>query len=183
MRAQNDLMPTHSYGPYRSKNTPGTCGQPDFQQNFDNYNNSLKEPDVGGFLNPVANAPQKVKDAWAKADAQMGNIMSESSKGGMISCFSAYMLAKIEQRFQTGSSDVFGSSVDSSISGAQKILSRLNNPLSPPSSPEAAANRQREMLFYQKFINNLENSSGYPEHSETSPAALYAQMTGRAVRS
>lgn len=155
--------------------------QSNFQRNFDNYYNSLNDPNAGNVSNPMPNAPQSVKDAWAKAEQEIGKESLGVEPDGRLSRMPAYVMARLEQRFQTGSGDMFGSSVDSALAGAQKILDRLNNPLSPPSSANVAALQEKEKLFYQRFIDNLANIQSTPRTKEVSPATIYEKMTGRSI--
>lgn len=167
---------------YASKtNTRGTIPA-EFQSYFDNYYNSLREASVGNASNPMPNAPQSVKDAWEKTKAgEIGEDGMETVADGRLSHISGYVLTKMEQRFQTGSGDMFGSTADSAIAGAQKILDRLNNPWSPPSSTQVAVFQEKEKVFYQKFIENLTASQRATTEKETNPVEIYEQMTGRSI--
>lgn len=168
IQSQTSQRYSPATGRAREKNPPpaGAPGQP-----------------AGGLTgNFLPNAPQSVKDAWEKAEQEIGGESSWKSSDGMISRFSALMIQRIVQRFQTGDTDVFGSTPESAISGAEKILESIRNPLTPPSDSQAAAARETEALFFEKFIENLSKSAaaqGVSQTSEIGPTEIYEQLTGK----
>lgn len=171
MRINNNLFRT-----YPQKATHNTSGKipPEFQINFDNYNKSLENKNAGNSSNPLIQAPQEVKDAWEEAEKELKEELGYAPDGRLSQIF-GYVIAQLEQRFQTGNGDMFGQTRESALSGAQKILDRLNDPLTPPSSAEAAELSEKEKQFYEAFIKNLSNLP--TEKQEVTPLEVYKHMS------
>ena len=99
----------------------------------------------------LSTAPDDVKAAWQAALEETGINPFPSGYGSVLQ-----QLA-MEQDFLTGGNDnIFGDSLESSISAVNSILDRIDNPLGEVTE-ENEAFLQREKEFYQTFLSKLES--------------------------
>lgn len=113
-----------------------------------------------GFESFAPHAPMNVKMAWNKAAEQTGADGLGIGDNGMMTHIPAALIVQAEQNHQTGSSDVFGNSVESAKAAATKILDRLNNPVIQESNSKIRDLHDKEKAFYKAFVGNLNDLSG-----------------------
>lgn len=152
-----------------AKSNISATTQPDFKRTLVA---SLNKLNMAGNATPLPNAPQSVKDAWEKAQQETGIGINT---GEPLSYIPSYMLAQAEQQIQTGNNDVFGSSVESALVGARKILDSLNTPLSAPSNAQVAVFREQEKIFYQNFIDHLTAAQSGATDKNINPLEMIAK--------
>lgn len=88
----------------------------------------------------------EVMQAWDKALAETGVNPFPMNR------ISTALVLHVESGQQGLSSAFLGNSVDSARSMAEKIIHRLENPLTPAANPDFAG---QELMFYKKFLEFL----------------------------
>ncbi len=88
----------------------------------------------------------EVMQAWDKALAETGVNPFPMNR------ISTALVLHVENGQQGLSSTFLGDSVDSAKSMAEKIIHRLENPLTPAANPDFAG---QELVFYKKFLEFL----------------------------
>lgn len=98
----------------------------------------------------LSTVPESVKEAWQEA-------MEESGVNPFSDGFSTLSQLVMEQDLMTGGDDnIFGNTVESSLSATKKILDRIENPLGKVDEDKAES-LQREKKFYTTLLRKLEN--------------------------
>lgn len=98
----------------------------------------------------LSTVPESVKEAWQEA-------MEESGVNPFSDGFSTLSQLVMEQDLMTGGDDnIFGNTVESSLSAVKKILDRIENPLGKVDEDKAES-LQREKKFYTTLLRKLEN--------------------------
>lgn len=105
-------------------------------------NESPKETDT---FRPESS--DEVMQAWDKALTETGINPFPMNR------ISTDLVLHVESGRQDLSSTFLGNSVGSAKSMAEKIIHRLENPLTPVANPDFAG---RELIFYKKFLEFLE---------------------------
>lgn len=123
---------------------------------IDNVNAPLAEKGLDSF---APHAPQNVKRAWNKAAVETGVNGLGIGENGLMTHIPAALIIQLEQRQDSGSDDVFGNSVSSARDAATRILSRLENPISPETNSQIRSYQEQEKQFYRSFIGNLDDYS------------------------
>ena len=143
------------------------------EKNYDFDSKLLEE--VATTSTPVSNSSNDVKDAWEDAQNETGfDYMSIGADGKMTHITQTFAM-QTEHFLKTGNRNMFGSTTDSALSMAEKVLHRLNNPLSPITSANDEKWNNQEKDFYHSFIENLENNKS--KQNSTTPIDIYEQMT------
>lgn len=97
----------------------------------------------------LSTVPESVKEAWQEA-------MEESGVNPFSDGFSTLSQLVMEQDLMTGGDDnIFGDTVESSLSEVKKILDRNENPLGKVDENKAES-LQREKKFYSTLLRKLE---------------------------
>lgn len=88
----------------------------------------------------------EVMQAWDKALAETG------VNPFPMNCISTALVLHVESGQQGLSSTFLGDSIGSAKSMAERIIHRLENPLTPAANPDFAG---QELMFYKKFLEFL----------------------------
>lgn len=92
-------------------------------------------------------APDNVKDAWIKAEAESGANGYGMDSEGKFTQITALFAMSVENMVNGKGQDVLGSTVDSAKAAVQKALDRLGIPQDD--------NEKKEKLFYEAFLRLL----------------------------
>ncbi len=93
-------------------------------------------------------APDRVKEAWKKAEKESGTNGYGMNSEGMLTNITVLFAMSVESRLKAGKSDILGSTVDSAVTVVQKALERLGIPENDE--------EKKEKAFYEAFLRFLE---------------------------
>ena len=97
----------------------------------------------------LSTAPKDVKDAWQTTLEETGINPFPNGYASTLAQLS------VEQDFQTGgNNNIFGDTLESSITAVQSILERIDNPLAEMKESDYA-NLENEKKFYSALLANL----------------------------
>lgn len=110
----------------------------------------------GGYSNRPFNgldilgpsAPDKVKDAWMKAEEETGVNGYGMNGEGMLTQITMLFAMSIENMVNGGGRDILGNTVDSAKAVVQRALERLEIPQNEK--------EKKEQLFYEAFLYFLD---------------------------
>ena len=98
----------------------------------------------------LSTAPKDVKDAWQTTLEETGINPFPNGYASTLAQLS------VEQDFQTGgNNNIFGDTLESSITAVQSILERIDNPLAEMKESDYA-NLENEKKFYTALLANLQ---------------------------
>lgn len=93
-------------------------------------------------------APDKVKDAWTKAEEETGANGYGMNSEGKLTQITILFAMSIEKMANGGGQDILGSTVDSAKAVFQRALERLGIPQNDK--------EKKEQLFYEAFLRFLD---------------------------
>lgn len=117
---------------------------------MENSKNVTNEFDMIGY-----GAPQSVKEAWEKAENEIGFSGLGTDENGKFQYIPTIFVLQTEQNLPVGRNNFLGNCKESALQAAKKVLERLCNPLMPENDPEVQALKEKEKLFFETFIKNL----------------------------
>ncbi len=94
-----------------------------------------------------SSAPDKVRDAWMKAEAESGVDGYGMDSGGKLTQITALFAMSMESAYNGRGRDILGNTVHSAKTAVQKAIDRLGI---PQNSME-----KEEKLFYESFLRFL----------------------------
>ena len=129
---------------YETRKTERNVARGDFA---DAINKAATKDDAPKGINGFRpESSDEVMQAWDKALAETGVNPFPMNR------ISTALVLHVESGQQGLSSTFLGDSVSSAKSMAEKIIHRLENPLTPAANPDFA---RQELIFYKKFLEFL----------------------------
>lgn len=115
--------------------------------------NSNRPKTYQDFINNFSNS---IKNAWEKAKQEAGTDGFGMDEEGNIMYLTEFARMYVIAGIKAESTDLFGSSEESVLELAKEILERLNDKSQPEYNRDTQSFKDKEKVFYEKFIENME---------------------------
>lgn len=129
---------------YETRRAQRNAADGNFADAINKVTERNEAPKVTDAFRPESS--DEVMRAWDKALAETGVNPFPMNR------ISTALVLHVENGQQGLSSTFLGNSVDSAKSMVEKIIHRLENPLTPAANPDFAG---QELMFYKKFLEFL----------------------------